>query len=228
MAPIPAPPLDSSTSFFHPLYLLPPLHRSPPFACPRTGTPRSRTKDLSPRPDHPCAPGVVPRLALRNCRRGAACKEHVGDVALRRLQGRCRALGFLLHRWSQQWRVGAYWNFGGILRPVWLEALPAEFIDRAAIDAQGDGQFSAGVYFGGSLTGPARLSGQIENLDGRWKDPFFADLPAGAANAALRAGFQGILTWRAEMPSLYRVRLALALQNGVAHELTPAVRLSHV
>jgi beta-galactosidase/beta-glucuronidase len=33
-------------------------------------------------------------------------------------------------------RRGDYWNFGGIFRPVYLEALPGSFIDWTAIDAR--------------------------------------------------------------------------------------------
>ena len=36
-------------------------------------------------------------------------------------------------------RTADYWVFGGIYRPVYLEAVPQEFIDRVAIDAQADG-----------------------------------------------------------------------------------------
>ena len=35
-----------------------------------------------------------------------------------------------------------YWVFGGIFRPVYLESLPAAFIDWTAIDARADGSFS--------------------------------------------------------------------------------------
>ena len=34
-----------------------------------------------------------------------------------------------------------FWVYGGIYRPVWLEALPKEHIDRVAIDAKADGIF---------------------------------------------------------------------------------------
>src|SRR5512137_2804031 len=38
-------------------------------------------------------------------------------------------------------RLADYWVFGGIFRPVYLEALPPEFIERVAIDARHDGGF---------------------------------------------------------------------------------------
>ncbi|MGO4427249.1 sugar-binding domain-containing protein, partial [Streptomyces sp. MCAF7] len=36
-------------------------------------------------------------------------------------------------------RLGDYWNFGGIYRPVHLEAFPLQHIERIAVDARADG-----------------------------------------------------------------------------------------
>lgn len=38
-------------------------------------------------------------------------------------------------------RLSDYWVFGGIFRPVYLKAVPSQFIDRVAIDAKADGSF---------------------------------------------------------------------------------------
>jgi len=38
-------------------------------------------------------------------------------------------------------RNADFWVFGGIFRPVWLEAPPAQFLDQVAIDARADGSF---------------------------------------------------------------------------------------
>ena len=54
-------------------------------------------------------------------------------------------------------RRGDYWNFGGIYRPVYLEVLPASFVDRVAIDARADGTLRADVFVGG-LRDPAARS----------------------------------------------------------------------
>ncbi len=43
-------------------------------------------------------------------------------------------------------RYGDYWNFGGIFRPVLLEVLPEEHIDRVAIDARADGSFRMDIF----------------------------------------------------------------------------------
>lgn len=41
---------------------------------------------------------------------------------------------------------GDYWSFGGIYRPVYLAARPAQSIGRVAVNAQADGTFAADVF----------------------------------------------------------------------------------
>ena len=43
-------------------------------------------------------------------------------------------------------RRGDYWTFGGIYRPVWLEARPRDHIAWTAIDARADGSFYARAH----------------------------------------------------------------------------------
>ena len=43
-------------------------------------------------------------------------------------------------------RKADYWVFGGIFRPVYLEAKPRKNIQRVAIDARADGSFKADVF----------------------------------------------------------------------------------
>jgi hypothetical protein len=118
-------------------------------------------------------------------------------------------------------RLGDYWNFGGIFRPVWLEALPAQFIDRTAIDARADGRFLAEVYLGGPLKDPVKVIGQIEDAAGSpVGERFSADLPTGATQVTLRTGLAAINPWTAETPLLYRVRFELQGEGGVQHTVT--------
>ena len=42
-------------------------------------------------------------------------------------------------------RLADYWVFGGIFRPVFLEATPKQFIDYVGIDAKSDGKFGMKV-----------------------------------------------------------------------------------
>ena len=43
-------------------------------------------------------------------------------------------------------RLSDYWVFGGIFRPVYLEAVPQQFIDRVPMSPKADGSFCMDVY----------------------------------------------------------------------------------
>src|SRR5450759_3445128 len=61
-------------------------------------------------------------------------------------------------------RISDYWVFGGIFRPVYLEAVPKQFIDHIAINAKADGSFYMVVYTEG--TGNAKkVPAQVRPLD---------------------------------------------------------------
>lgn len=64
-------------------------------------------------------------------------------------------------------RRADYWNFGGLYRPVFIVAKPAQNISRVAIDAQADGSFTAGCYLNKTLEG-ARIKTVI--TDRPWEE----------------------------------------------------------
>jgi hypothetical protein len=134
-------------------------------------------------------------------------------------------------------RDADFWVFGGIFRPVYLAAYPAEHVARMAIDARADGSFRLLASVGG-LTHGTRLVAQIENLDGVPQGPSFS-APAiagagggsGSASGGGRTGdglntieLQTRLvrprTWNAEHPSLYRVKVSLMRGVTVLHTTT--------
>jgi hypothetical protein len=62
-------------------------------------------------------------------------------------------------------RLADYWVFGGIYRPVYLEVVPQQFIERVAIDARADGSFAMEVFLNG-VTDADAVEAQIVTLDG--------------------------------------------------------------
>lgn len=107
-------------------------------------------------------------------------------------------------------RMGDYWNFGGIFRPVRLEALPPQFIDRVAIDAKADGAFRLDVFLGGNLPAGNEVVAQVKTLAGDpVGTPLRAAVPSGAHQVTLRAQIPAPATWTAETPNLYRVDVTL-------------------
>ena len=63
-------------------------------------------------------------------------------------------------------RNADYWVFGGIFRPVYLEAVPPQFIEHVAIDAKADGEFMMDVFAIGA-TDTDEIEAQITTLDGK-------------------------------------------------------------
>ncbi|MFC0624026.1 glycoside hydrolase family 2 TIM barrel-domain containing protein [Kribbella deserti] len=106
-------------------------------------------------------------------------------------------------------RMGDYWNFGGIFRPVYLQAVPAESIERLAVDARADGSFAVDVYLDRPRTAD-RVVAQIRKLDGTpVGKPFAASIAAGESTVTLRTNAGKIRTWNAEAPNLYQVEVRL-------------------
>lgn len=121
-------------------------------------------------------------------------------------------------------RAADYWIFGGIFRPVWLEARPARFIDWTAIDARADGSFRGVVHLGGNETA-GTLRAVLTDAAGEAIGPeLAATFEAGASEVEVRGRFEGVDLWTAETPALYHVRFSLESGAGAgaiaAHTVT--------
>jgi len=119
-------------------------------------------------------------------------------------------------------RNADYWVFGGIYRPVYLEAVPQQFIKRVAIDAKADGIFSAEVYLD-SVTAADEVEGQIQTLDGKdTGQPFQTHFSAPAAGQPvnLKTTVDSPKLWTAETPNLYRVEFRLKQNGQIIHRVT--------
>ncbi|HEX2851721.1 MAG TPA: glycoside hydrolase family 2 TIM barrel-domain containing protein [Opitutaceae bacterium] len=118
-------------------------------------------------------------------------------------------------------RRADYWNFGGIFRPVFLEAVPAHFIERTAIDARADGNFSAEVFLGsGYADATTKVTAQIVDATGAPVGAEIEGMPTpGGDKVVLRTRVTNPKLWTAETPQLYRVRFALHRAGVVQHTL---------
>ncbi|HEY0945624.1 MAG TPA: glycoside hydrolase family 2 TIM barrel-domain containing protein [Opitutaceae bacterium] len=120
-------------------------------------------------------------------------------------------------------RRADYWMFGGIYRPVWLEARPAQRIVCVAVDARHTGELSARVQLAG-LRAEARLVGQVETLDGQpLGRPFEATASAGQEQAVLAATLSEVKPWSAEWPQRYRLRVVLESASEVLHRVEETI-----
>lgn len=115
-------------------------------------------------------------------------------------------------------RTADFWVFGGIYRPVYLDVVPAQFIERVAINARADGDFTAKVFLNG--TGAAdRIEAQVTELDGTpVGEPFSVEVVN--QSPQLQAEFNNPRQWTAETPNLYQVEFRLMRNDNVVHWLS--------
>ncbi|QCP14489.1 beta-galactosidase [Pseudoduganella umbonata] len=117
-------------------------------------------------------------------------------------------------------RRGDYWVFGGIFRPVWLEAAPARSIAHAAIDARADGSLAATVTVAGAVPG-ATVEAQVLDAAGKpVGQPFRAAVDGAGTPVKLGAAFAKPRLWSAETPNLYSLRLTLRQGDKALHATT--------
>jgi hypothetical protein len=124
-------------------------------------------------------------------------------------------------------RHADYWVFGGIFRPVYLEAPPREFIAHAAIDARADGAMRVMVGLGAAqdkkLAWTAdNMEAQVLSLDGKPEGRAAVQrIPAGGTGRlAFSMNTASPLPWSAETPNLYQLRLSLRRGDKVLHTIT--------
>lgn len=115
-------------------------------------------------------------------------------------------------------RMGDYWVFGGIYRPVFLEATPVEAIGHIAIDARADGALSADVTLS-MVRNADRIDGEVIDASGHRFGPTFGQTlrRGGSGRIQLTGQFEGPLLWTAETPALYTLRLTLKKGAEVVH-----------
>ncbi|MCZ4098728.1 MULTISPECIES: glycoside hydrolase family 2 TIM barrel-domain containing protein [unclassified Streptomyces] len=122
---------------------------------------------------------------------------------------------------NQAERQGDYWNFGGIFRPVYLQAFPAARVDRVAIKAESNGAFAVDAYLGGNVAS-GRVAVQIKTLDGtNVGGSFSTAVSAGTSRVTVSTSVSNPKQWTAETPNLYQAEVVLTNSSGAqVHGLT--------
>jgi hypothetical protein len=110
-------------------------------------------------------------------------------------------------------RLADYWVFGGIFRPVFLEAMPKAFIDYVAIDAKADGKFSIQAWAKG-LSQNATIVTTIIDANKKIVGTLKVPILKSAENVIATAQIPGIKSWTSETPNLYTVNVVLQDASG--------------
>lgn len=120
-------------------------------------------------------------------------------------------------------READYWLFGGIYRPVWLEARPASHIDRFAIDATHDGRYSAHVFLDGDCS-DMTVSACIIGTDGVIISKTRPIEVSEKQKEVIISGLaKGVSPWSAEWPNLYQIKVTLNSNGQVIHEVKETI-----
>ena len=119
-------------------------------------------------------------------------------------------------------RKADYWVFGGIYRPVYLEALPSQHVERLAVDPRANGDLQVDVFIQGE--GPAdRVEITVEGpgLDApaRVQQP----LDVIQKKITVRGAVPGVKPWTAETPHLYTLTVTLYADQAPVHTVTERI-----
>lgn len=111
-------------------------------------------------------------------------------------------------------RQADYWIFGGIFRPVYLEAVPQDFISRVAVDARADGDFMMQVFSGSK----AYTTAEVTITEAGGTTPL-ARLTAQRHDSmtTVRGHVPGIEAWSPEHPRLYEATVVLRKGSKALH-----------
>lgn len=107
-------------------------------------------------------------------------------------------------------RKADWWIFGGIYRPVYLEAKPTIHIERIAVDAKADGSFYADVFTTPLEKGYAlkAVLTPVKKNNSTGLSQQLALLNSGSEHA-IRFQWENVEVWNTETPNLYELTLEL-------------------
>ena len=109
-------------------------------------------------------------------------------------------------------RLADYWIFGGIFRPVFLEATPQQFIDYVGIDAKANGKFSMQVWTKNLEAG--NIVTTISDVNNNVVSTIKSSLSKTDNSTIVNAQIPDIKTWTSEFPNLYNASVVLLDAKG--------------
>lgn len=120
-------------------------------------------------------------------------------------------------------RRADWWLFGGIYRPVYLEAKPQTHIERFAVDARADGTLRTDVYMANLKEG-SRLEMELKAVASASLVGQRVFELTTASQQTLTAQWDNIRKWDPEHPHLYQLTLRLLDADGnLLHEMADRI-----
>jgi len=117
-------------------------------------------------------------------------------------------------------RKADFWIFGGIFRPVYLESLPQSHIERVAIDAKADGQFTSRIYTSGEAD---KIEVQLYTTNGQKFGKPIYKAHNNQSELVLNSQFSSVKLWSPEFPNLYKAVFTLYKNGKPVHLLSQKI-----
>ena len=114
-------------------------------------------------------------------------------------------------------RQADFWIFGGIYRPVFLQVLPANHMQRIAVDAHADGSFKVLAEISGKNTSDVA---QVElfDINGKKQEGIFkTSIGKNPTEVTVEGQFKNVTAWNPEAPVLYDMRISLMKGGQAIH-----------
>ncbi|MEO5562893.1 MAG: glycoside hydrolase family 2 TIM barrel-domain containing protein [Chitinophagaceae bacterium] len=120
-------------------------------------------------------------------------------------------------------RSADFWVFGGIFRPVFLEAFPTQNLQHIAVDAKADGSVKVNA-FPLNITGLSTITAQLKTMDGKLVgSPFSVSIKPGDSLVQLKGKLSNPKLWSTEYPNLYKIEITLKKGTAALHSLTETI-----
>lgn len=117
-------------------------------------------------------------------------------------------------------RDADFWVFGGIYRPVYLEAVPQNFIEYTGIDAKHDGTFNMEVIMDKAIS-DADVEVEISEAYTQKKVASFeSSNPNESKKLTVSSNIADIKPWSAESPELYDALITVRQNGKKIHTVT--------
>lgn len=110
-------------------------------------------------------------------------------------------------------RNSDFWIFGGIYRPVYLEVLPKENINRVAIDSKADGSIKAELFTNSQKAKAVKVVLQ-DDLGNRIEELSIENLEQTKEKIAFTSVAKNVKTWNPEKPNMYQLQIELLDKKG--------------
>ncbi|KOS08229.1 glycoside hydrolase [Flavobacterium akiainvivens] len=115
-------------------------------------------------------------------------------------------------------RLADYWIFGGIFRPVYLEAVPQSHIDWTAIDAKADGSFKSNIYLQG-IKDASEVLVEIKDRQNKVVASSTVKVSPGDTLKQVSLSVKKPMLWTAETPNLYSAHFTLKKGGQTLYKL---------